>query len=86
MKLNIKGCRRYIRQHDITDYEALATHLGIEVEMLKALEQGAKLGYELLKDIYNRIGEAAVKQIIDFEQETMSGFKSKFVLVGKLLY
>lgn len=86
MKLNIKGCRRYVRQHGITDYEAFAAHLGIEVDTLKALEQGARLGYELLKGIYNRIGELAVVQIIDFEQESLNGFKNKFVLVGKLLY
>lgn len=86
MKLNIKGCRSCCKQNGITNYVALAETLGLSVTVIELLEQGIEIGYEAVKDIYNKLGEAAVLQIIDFGEETLSGFKSKYIQVGNRLY
>ncbi len=54
--------------------------------VVRLLEQGIAIGYDAVKDIYNKLGEAAVLQIIDFGEETLSGFKSKYIQVCKRLY
>lgn len=86
MKLNIKGCREYCEQNGIADYAELARILGLSVIVVRLLEQGIEIGYEAVKDIYNELGETAVLQLIDFGEETLNGFKSKYVVIGKRLY
>ena len=86
MKLNISGCRAYCEKSGIKNYAELSAHLDIPMPALDVLEQGNEIGYEVVKDIYNKHGERAVRQIIDFGEETMDGFKSKYVLVGERLY
>ena len=86
MKLNLQGCRAYIAWRQIPGYNHFAAELGVEVEVLKLFENGARIGYDAVRDIYNNLGEEVVREIIDFEEETMNGFKSKYVLVGKTLY
>jgi hypothetical protein len=86
MKLNINGCREYAKSKGIDNYYAFAEELDLEYEAIRVLERGVKIGYDAVKNIYNKLGEKAVKKIIDFEEETLDGFKSKFVLVGDKLY
>lgn len=86
MKLNIDGCRLYCRQNSIKNYVELSEVLGLSVKVLKLLEQGIEIGYDAVKDIYNKLGEKVVLQIIDFGEETPNGFKSKYVKVGNYLY
>ncbi len=86
MKLNINGCRSFCKKHGITDYVELANSLGLSVVVVRLLEQGKQIGYDAVKDIYNKYGEKAVEKLIDFEEETLNGFKSKYVLVGNKLY
>lgn len=86
MKLNIKGCRSYCEKHGIKNYVELADLLELSVIVIRLLEQGIQIGYEVVKDIYNKLGEKAVLQIISFEEETLNGFKSKYIKVGKRLY
>ncbi len=86
MKLNIKGCREYAKSKGIDNYYALAADLELEYEAIRLLEQVVKIGYDAVKDIYNKHGEKVVKKIIDFGEETLDGFKSKYVLVGDTLY
>ena len=86
MKLNISGCRAYCASKGIKNYAELSMHLDIPLSALDVLEQGNEIGYEVAKDIYNKHGEKVIRQIIDFGEETMDGFKSKYVLVGKRLY
>ena len=86
MKLNINGCREYAKSKGIDNYYTLAEELELEYEAIRLLEQGMKIGYDEVKDIYNKLGEKVVKKIIDFEEETLDGFKSKYVLVCDTLY
>ena len=59
MKLNIRGCREYAKSKGIDNYYALAEELDLEYEAIRALEQGVKIGYDAVKDIYNKLGEKA---------------------------
>ena len=86
MKLNIDGCRSYCKQRGIKNYVELAEVLELNVTVLKLLEQGIEIGYDAVKEIYNKLGEEVVLQIIDFGEETPNGFKSKYFQIGNKLY
>ncbi len=86
MKLNIMGCRAYCERKEIKNYAELSKVLELSVEAISLLEQGNEICYDAVKDIYNKLGEKAVLQIIDFGEETLNAFKSKYVAVGNKLY
>lgn len=86
MKLNILGCRSYCERKGIRNYKELSEVLDLSVEVIRLLEQGNEIGYDAVKDIYNKLGERTVLQIIDFGEETLNGFKSKYVFIGGKLY
>ena len=61
--------------------------LGQGKQLYKLLESGKQIGYEAVKEIYNRLGESETIKIIDFgEEETLNGFKSKFIEIKGRLY
>ena len=64
MKLNIAGCRAFIERNGIEDYQALSSVLGVSVSVLKLLEQGGRIGYDAVREIYNNLGEQTVTEII----------------------
>lgn len=86
MKLNILGCRSYCEFKGIKNYKGLSKIFGFSIAALKILEQGNEIGYDAVRDIYNKLGEHVVLQIIDFGEETLNGFKSKYIQVGNKLY
>lgn len=86
MKLNIAGCRAFIEQKGIGNYQELSQELGISISVLLLLEQGNEIGYDAVRDLYNSLGEQTVTEIIDFEEETLDGFQSKYIQVGDTLY
>lgn len=86
MKLNIAGCRAFIERKGIGNYQELSQELGISISVLLLLEQGNEIGYDAVRDLYNSLGEQTVSEIIDFGEETLDGFKSKYVQVGDTLY
>lgn len=86
MKLNIAGCRAFIERRGIENYQTLSSVLGVSVSVLKLLEQGGKIGYDAVREIYNDLGERTVAEIIDFEEESLDGFKSKYIQAGDTLY
>lgn len=86
MKLNIAGCRAFIERRNIEDYQEFSQELGLSVAVLLLLEQDNEIGYDAVREIYNNLGEQTVTEIIDFEEETLDGFKSKYIQVGDILY
>ena len=86
MKLNIAGCRAFIERKGIGNYQELSQELGISISVLLLLEQGNEIAYDAVRDLYNSLGEQTVSEIIDFGEETLDGFKSKYVQVGDTLY
>lgn len=52
MKLNIDGCREYIKRNCISSYSELSEELGVEVSVLHLWKAGGKMGYDAVRDIY----------------------------------
>lgn len=50
------------------------------------VSKGIGVGYEVLKDLYNLVGEEEMVKVVDFEEETVSGFKSKYIELNGKLY
>lgn len=78
MKLKIKALNRFVKQRRIHNYRELAGMLGVDENLLRLAEYGQRIGYDAVKTIYNHIGERETQKIINFEGETMRGFKSKY--------
>lgn len=81
----------------ISEFEAFAQKNGKSANtMLRKLSGGAfahaelksgnALGYELAKNMYNILGERLFLSLVDLEEETIDGFKSKFIGIGNKLY
>lgn len=85
MKLSIKGCHSFCNQNGITNYIGLSQKLGLSVKVIRLLERGIEIGYDAVRDIYNMLGETVVLRIIDFGEETLNGFKSKYIEIGNEL-
>ena len=86
MKLKIRTCRRFLKMVGIKGYAQLSEEFEVEVIVLLCFEKGYRIGYEVVRELFNKYGQAVVSKIIDFEEETIESFKSKYILVGKRLY
>lgn len=85
MKLNIEEFESYAKRNRMTA-SAMLKKLGGGKLAYNQLKQGKELGYDVARNMYNALGECVFLMLIDFEGETLDGFKSKFVQVGKKLY
>lgn len=81
----------------IREFEELSKRKGYKPEVLikklgagklayQKLKKGNGIGYQLVRELYNTFGEEELVKIIDFEEETLNGFKHKFFQVGTQLY
>lgn len=50
------------------------------------VEKGIGVGYEVIKNLYNLVGEKEMVKVVDFEGETLNGFKAKYIELGNQLY
>jgi len=50
------------------------------------LKNGNSIGFEMVRVLYNAIGKENINRIIDFEQETLESFRSKFIIVNDILF
>ena len=86
MKLNIEELAKYAETRALrNDYE-LAFELGIRQHLIRAARNGGKIGYDAVRDFYNRNGEEMTVAFINFEEETLNGLKAKYLQVGNKLY
>lgn len=86
MKFRIKNLNRFVKRRGIHNYRELADELGVDENLIRLAEYGQRIGYDAVKDIYNRIGERETLRIINFEGETLRGFKSKYQYIRGQLY
>jgi hypothetical protein len=82
----------------MTEFEELAKRKGLSNGKLlwkkigggKAaytlMKNGCDISYEVVKGLYNYYGEVETLKVIDFGEETIDGFKAKFIQVGDKLY
>lgn len=85
MKLNIEELENYAKRNGVSPSKMLEK-LGGGKYAYKQLKNGCALGYDLARDMYNALGEWAFLSLVDMEEETLDGFKAKFVQVGNKLY
>lgn len=86
MKFRIRALNKFVKRRGIHNYRELAYELGVDENLLRLAEYGQRIGYAAVKNIYNRIGERETLQIINFEEETLRGFKSKYQYIRGKLY
>lgn len=87
MKLKIDEFERLAARKGYSSGWELMVALGAGKRAYSCFKKGkAGIGYDLVKEIYNTFGEYETVQVIDFEEETVNGFKSKFIRIGTKLY
>lgn len=86
MKIRIKALNKFVKRRGIRNYIELSYELGVDENLLRLAEYGQRIGYDAVKEIYNHIGERETLKIINFEGETMRGFKSKYQYIRGQLY
>lgn len=86
MKFKIRGLNKFVKRRGIRNYRELASELGVDENLLRLAEYGQRIGYDAVKEIYNRIGERETLRIINLEGETMRGIKSKYHYLHGQLY
>lgn len=50
------------------------------------VKDGIGVAYEVMKNLYNLVGEKEMVKVVDFEEETINGFKAKYIELGDKLY
>ena len=85
MKLKIDEFENYTKRNKMSA-SALFEKLGGGKLAYNQLKQGKAIGYDVARNMYNALGEWTFLSLIDFEEETLDGFKAKFVQVGNKLY
>lgn len=86
MKLKIQEFEDLAKRKGYVEGKRLMKKLGAGFKAYGCFKGGCRLGYELAKDLYNKVGEAEFVKVIDFEEDTLSGFKQKYILIGDKLY
>ncbi len=86
MRLKIEEFEKIAMQKGYRTGNEFMKKLGGGKMTYSLLRQGKQIGYELVKDIYNELGENTITKVIDFEEETLDGFKAKYIICGNKLY
>lgn len=86
MKLKIEKFEKFAKCHGYQDGTELIEDFGCRKSTYNYFKRGGKIGSDLVVEIYNRFGADTAFQIIDFEEETVSGLESKFIKIGNKLY
>lgn len=84
MKLKIRACRRFLKVIGITNLAKLSEEFEVEVIVLIHYQKGYRIGYEIVRDLYNKYGQAVVGKIIDFEDETIFALILPFITQMKI--
>lgn len=85
MKLNIDEFENYAKRNGVSP-TVMLRKLGGGAYAYKHLKNGNALGYDLARDMYNTLGEWAFLSLVDMEEETIDGFKAKYITIGNKLY
>ena len=86
MLLKIEKFEELAKRKGYRNGYELSREVGCGKLTYNLLKQGHRIGYDVVAEIYNRFGENETLAVIDFEEETLNGFTSKFVKVGNRLY
>lgn len=85
MKLKIDEFENYAKRNRVSP-NVLLIKLGGGKNAYLHLKRGKALGNDLARDMYNALGEWTFLTLVDMEEETIDGFKAKYILIGNKLY
>ena len=85
MKLQIEEFEKAAIDKGYSGGLALWLALGGGEMAYESVKQNAKLGHEIVKNIYNEFGEEQTLKLVEFDDETIDGLKSKYIKVGNSL-
>ena len=84
MKLKIDEFENYAKRNGVSP-QLMLQKLGGGRLAYKHLKNGCALGYEFAKEMYNSLGEWTFLSLVDMEEETIDGFKAKYIIIGNKL-
>lgn len=85
MKLKIDEFETYTKRNGVSP-NVMLKRLGGGKYAYKHLKDGCALGYDLAREMYNALGEWTFLSLVDMGEETIDGFKAKFINIGNKLY
>ena len=85
MKLKIDEFENYAKRNSVSP-RLMLQKLGGGRLAYKHLKNGCALGYEFAKEMYNSLGEWTFLSLVDMEEETIDGFKAKYIVIGNKLH
>ncbi len=84
MRLIVKEFEKYAKQKGVSP-KIMLIRLGGGKYAYKNLKKGCSLGYELAREMYNALGEQTFLTLVNFEGETINGFRNKYICIGHKL-
>ena len=72
MKLKIKEFRTIAKRKGYGNEKILYIALGGGDYGINAIKAGCRVGYEIVREIYNLFGSAILLEIVDMEEETVT--------------
>ncbi len=85
MKIIISNFETLARRKRYKNGKDLFRKLGGGKSAYGCIKAGCRVGYEIVKELYNLFGVDVLLEVIDLEGETLNGFKSKYIAVGRFL-
>ena len=64
----------------------LCKELGGGRSAYQCIKAGNRVGEGIVKAIYNKFGEKVLTEVVDMEEESISGLKSKSIVIAGKLY
>ena len=85
MRLNKEEFERLAKEKGFSNGKQLWSELGGGELAYEEIIEGEKVGHEIVKNIFNAFGEETTLLLVEFDDETINGLKSKYIQVGNRL-
>ena len=86
MLLKIDKFEELAKSRGYRDGYELSRDLGCGKRTYGLLKSGHRIGSDIVAEIFNRFGDDITFEIIDFEEDKLNGFTSKYIQIGNRLY
>lgn len=86
MKLKVEEFEELAKRKGFRSGYMLWRKIGGGRSAYALVEKGIGVAYEVMKNLYNLVGEKEMVNVVDFEEETINGFKAKYIELGDKLY
>ena len=86
MRIKIEEFEALAKRQGFKNGNALMRELGGRKLTYHQFQRGNRIGYELVRQIYNTFGAETMVEVVNLENETLRGFESKFIIINGVLY